>query len=372
MKRLMAIALAVALLLVMAVAAPVAAKSVVIHVYPGGSIQPAVDTPGVTTVLVHAGVYNQSVVFGPENSGITLKGEAGAILDGTSLGGVNAITLSANGVTIQGFEIRNYGGQGIRGWGSNSDPLSGITLRHLNIHDVGSADPDGHGHAIDLRHGADIIIQNVRVAVGPGAVWWAEAIRLESIDGVQVINVDIDGGWIGVNFARESEDVAGPPTNGVVKGSIFTGNGLFGVFIANSTDATIVGNEITGAELFGIYAGSYSGVTGITVKGNKVSDTGSYHGIVLNMVNSSSVLGNEVSGSGMDGIALYGGASNNEVKENKVSSSGRYGISLRGGASDNLVKENEVSGSGTFDLHWDGSGTNNVWQDNVYGTSNLP
>lgn len=374
MRKILGIFLALVLMLTFSLVTVVSAapdKPNKLHVgY--GTIQAAVDAaqPG-DTIIVHAGTYNESVVISTDD--ISLKGEAGAILDGTDLGNVNAITLSANGVTIRGFEIRDYGGQGIRADGTIGTPLSGITLRHLNIHDVGSF-PGGHGHAIDIRNAADVMIKQVTVAVGPGAVSWAEGIRLQSIVGVQVINADVDGGVNGVNFALSTEAELGPPTSGVVKGSTFANNSFISVFIAHSTDATIVGNEITDAALFGIYAGWGTGVSGITIKGNEVSGSGVY-GITLSGATNSEVSKNTVTGSGSDGIALYamfGGTSNNQVEKNKVSSSSRYGISLRGEASDNLIKKNKVSGSGTFDLHWDGSGSGNTWEKNVYGTSNLP
>ena len=80
MKKLISIAVAAALLVTIAVTTPVSA-SVGIHVYPGDSIQAAVDaaSPG-DTIIVHKGEYHQSVKIGTND--ITLKG-AGAILDGT-------------------------------------------------------------------------------------------------------------------------------------------------------------------------------------------------------------------------------------------------------------------------------------------------
>ena len=264
------------------------------------TIQAAIDAANSgDTISVHTGTYPESVVISTND--ITLQGEGNPVLDGTGLGFVNAITLSANGVTIRGFEIRDYGGQGIRADGTISTPLSGITLRHLNIHDVGSG--GGHAHAIDIRHATDVIIQNVTVVVGSGAVSWAEAIRLESIDGVQVINVDVDGGWIGVNFAL-GDDPDGP-TNGVIKGSTFANNGFIAVFIANSTSATVKGNTVEDAGMSGIYAGwAGAEVTGVVIQGNEVSGS-SVYGITLGGASDSVVRGNEVSDSGVDGIALY-------------------------------------------------------------------
>jgi parallel beta-helix repeat protein len=281
--------------------------------------------------------------------GYTLSGDGtipGVGVDNT--GGYDDVTIEDG--AIVGFE------QGIRAEGGTD-----LTLKDLSFSgDTGG----GHAHVIDIRDYGNVVIKDVTIVVGAGSPDWAEAMRLESINDVEVENVDVDGGWIGVNFACDDCDGSELPTNGVVKDSTFEDNGLFGVFIANSTDATIEGNEIIDTGLFGIYVGSEisTGLTGITVKGNEVSGIGIFHGIVLNIVDSSYVLQNHVSGSGTDGIALYGGSSYNQVSENEVSGSGRYGISLRGGASNNLVKENEVSVSGTADLH--DVGTDNTWEEN--------
>lgn len=116
MRRLIAIAAAIALLFTLAVGTPVVAATV-IDVWPGDSIQAAVDiaNPG-DTVLIHAGEYHQSVVFNSEDSGITLCSD-GAILDGNSpadpgtpLTWYYGVRLSpgVSGVTIKGFEIRHY------------------------------------------------------------------------------------------------------------------------------------------------------------------------------------------------------------------------------------------------------------------------
>lgn len=114
----MALTLAVALLLAMAVAAPVAAARPKIYVPDDhATIQAAVNAATARdTIIVRAGVYNESVLFGLANSNITLKAEGRAILDGGSpTVQQDGITLSGgvSGVTIQGFEIRNYANTGI-------------------------------------------------------------------------------------------------------------------------------------------------------------------------------------------------------------------------------------------------------------------
>lgn len=112
----------------MVVITPVAAKSTEIHVYPGDSIQVAVDAASLgDTIIVHGGVYHQSVKI--DNDDITLKGK-GAILDGTlpadpgttflgePPGPMFGIWLSTgvSGVTITGFEIRAFEERGIAIW----------------------------------------------------------------------------------------------------------------------------------------------------------------------------------------------------------------------------------------------------------------
>jgi parallel beta-helix repeat protein len=172
-KKIMAIALALVLLL--AIATPVSAAT--IDVDPGDSIQSAVDaaSPG-DTIIVHAGEYHQSVVI--RTNDITLKGKTGAILDGTppadtgtSLTG-HGITVEAgaSGVTIEGFEIRNYGsGILVQGASNNSVKKNevsdsgnwGIELDDANDNEVlenkvtGSADV-----GISVRGSGNLIKQN--------------------------------------------------------------------------------------------------------------------------------------------------------------------------------------------------------------------
>lgn len=316
---------------------------------------------------------------------------ADTILDSNLTGSGTALIIGADGITLDlndytlsgdstGYGVDNTGGHdGVTikngtivgfGQGIRAEGASGLTLKDLGF---SGNTGGGHAHVIDIRDGEDVVIKDVTIVVGTGSPDWAEAMRLESIDGVEVANVTVDGGWIGVNFAY-GDDPDGP-TNGVVKGSTFTGQGLFGVFIANSTSATVKGNTVEDVGLFGIYAGGGGAeVRNVIIQGNEVSGSGVY-GITLVGASDSVVRGNDVSDSGVDGIAVYfyeeADASNNWVQGNEVSNSGRYGISVRGGATNNLIRGNTVSDSGTYDLHWGGSGTGNTWKGNNYDTDNF-
>jgi parallel beta-helix repeat protein len=247
----------------------------------------------------------------------TLDSDLASCIGTALIIGADGITLDLNSYTLSGnstgYGVDNTGGyDGVIikngtidsfGQGIKANVVSNFTLEDLNFSgDTGG----GHAHVIDIRNSADVVIKDVTIAVGAGSPDWAEAIRLQSIDGVEVANVDVDGGWIGVNFAFDT--VGDPPTNGIVKDSTFTGNSFIGVFIANSTSAMVKGNTITDTGwLAGIYAGSFGSgqvVTGVVIEDNEVSG-GTGYGIALAGVDNSVVSRNRVLDDfGWGGIAL--------------------------------------------------------------------
>ena len=109
------------------------------HVYPGQSIQNALDSASPRdTIIVHKGVYHQSVVI---KKSIILVGD-GAILDGTNADGgtvlSDAITIAGgvSGVTVKRFEIRDFGRFGIQ---ASNDGTSNINIVANLIHDISNA-----------------------------------------------------------------------------------------------------------------------------------------------------------------------------------------------------------------------------------------
>lgn len=338
----------------------------------GGAL--AVAVPG-NRIHVCEGVYNESVLIATD--GITLKGVPGAILDGTGLGAVNGIFLdNVSGVTVHGFEIRNYGNQGVRG-----EFLSDLTLRKLNIHDVGN-------HAIDILDSNGVVIKSVTIAVGAGAPGFAEAIRLESVGAVHVNNANVTGGFIGVNFACGLCDGTELPTNGLVNGSTFTDNSFTGVLIANSTDARIRSNKFTGAGFVGISV-EFLASPGIRISGNELSEN--FIGIfvaadsqpTLNMKIEDNYVHNNI----LDGIVLLN-VHDSEISANVVDDNGGHGIALfdSGHITSNSVTGNAASGNGFdisflaiifgavggppfVDMYHDPSSTPNIWSGNTCLTS---
>src|SRR5215212_3737455 len=83
------------------------------------TIQAAVDAanPG-DTVRVPPGIYHENVLVAKDN--ITIKGQSGAILDGTGLPGNSGITVRSpspsariNGFRVTGLQIQNYSRNGV-------------------------------------------------------------------------------------------------------------------------------------------------------------------------------------------------------------------------------------------------------------------
>lgn len=118
---LMAYKLAIILILIISLA-----EAATIRVGPGESIQTAIYTarPG-DMVNVERGTYYDHLRI---DKPITLRGAGMPVLDATASG--SAITITANGVTVQGFRIMNSGSlRGGEGAGinvlSNNNTLSG-------------------------------------------------------------------------------------------------------------------------------------------------------------------------------------------------------------------------------------------------------
>jgi len=79
------------------------------------------------TITVAAGTYAENVTV---NKGVSLVGESGAVLQGAGSG--NGFLIQAAGVTIEGFEIRNYA-IGIRSYGGPGN-YGNLVVRNANIH----------------------------------------------------------------------------------------------------------------------------------------------------------------------------------------------------------------------------------------------
>ena len=291
-------------------------------------------------------------------------------------GGFDGVTIE-NGAII-GFE------QGIRAVGANE-----LTLKDLTFSGQTSS------HAIDILDSDDVTIEDSSITLAPyspidtfgclfGIIPGPEAIRLQNVDGFTVKDVDVDGGFIGVNFAL---DPNGGETNGVVEDSIFTDN-FAGVLIADSSDATVKDNEISGA-CNGIKVGfgfSPPTPTGIKLSENELSENivGISAFVFGQRTFDIEIKENDIRDNESDGILLLN-VHDSKISENVVEDNGANGIALfdSGLIIANELEENTALGNGggispilclffglcgTFDMLHDVTSTNN-WEENTCGTS---
>lgn len=286
--------------------------------------------------------------------GFTLTGDpsASATYGVDNTGGFDNVTIQ-NGV-IEGFE------QGVR-----AVDCSELTLTNLTFTGQTSS------HAVDILNCANVAVKDssftmpVPSQLASPFIFSPEAIRLEGVDGVVVERVDVQGGFIGVNFAcAPCPDVLDGPTNGEVIESIFHGT-FIGVLIANSIDATVEENHMSGGvdviclagdcdtgpvtlSSKGISAGGFGApVSDIDITDNHVHDN--TVGIRLSGVVDSEVSRNEVHVNSQDGILVVSSSTGNEIKDNVATGNG--------------------DGTSFFDPRHDGSSTGNVWTGNVCDTS---
>jgi parallel beta-helix repeat protein len=344
-----------------------------IHVYPGQSIQAAIDAAGLGgRVIVHAGEYHQSVVI-PHS--IVLISD-GAILDGTppvdtttppSTLTYDAIRIEegVRDVTIKYFEIRDYKdtgsgqGNGIQAWnrGTSNIKIIGNTI-HDNSWNAILVGNEGEGlhvgweikdntvynngfYNIEITNGKDCVIAGNTVT-GPGGIY-AVGILVQARNFASPDDITSSGIVVADN---------------IVSG--FSGGWRSGIYLlayavtgkkATLTDVRVSDNEAH-MNRYGIFAWGYgeSEVKNIRITDNSVHD---------NIVDAST--------GGGDGIRLLG-TYDSLVSDNTVLFNGRDGIRMSTGSSANQISDNTALNNGRHDLRNDDDAGVNVWKDNVYGT----
>lgn len=349
MKKLISVTIALALLLAMAVTTPVAAASTKINVSPGDNIQDTIDTASQgAVIIVGTGEYHQSVVFGPEDSGITLKGEEGAVLNGAGPADPGTtlthrgITIStgANSIIVRGLEIVNFtqdNGGGIFSRGSE------ITIDSNTVSNCFSG--------IVLFSGNKVINNDISGITTADGIYLGGSLSNPSTGNLINNNRVSGSGNAGISLHRAQNNEV---SNNEISGSFH----VAGLALYYSSTNKVIGNEVTGTAHSGIYVMSSAGNL---IKKNKVS--GNTDGIHLYLANDNEVIGNEVSGSTSVGI-LSRLSTGNLIKENKVSDSNEWGIQLNS-ANDNQIIGNKVSGSAWFDIYVRGSSGNLIRKNKV-------
>ena len=357
------------------------------------TIQGAVDaaSPG-DTIRVCAGVYAENVVIGPTQSGITLKADPGAILDGSTLGNGDGITLQSgvSGVTIKYFEIRNYNGissgvgNAIQAWNCGTSDISVVgNYMHDNAWNailVGNEGEALHSrwsvkdttavnngfYNIELTNVQDSEIKN-NVVTGPGGGVQAIGILLQARSMYKNSALNYLGCDDPLDEIVASGNVisSGNVVSGFEEGSSGGGEGIRLLAAAGTsaskatlTDTRVTENEVFDNDRYGIYVFACTNCAPPTFAGTGVVDN-------------SWISDNDVHDNGRDGIRFLDG-DNSHVSDNTVTDNDWHGIRLGSGSTDNQVSDNTATGNGDgatyFDLFHDATSTPNTWRNNTCGT----
>ncbi len=300
MKKLISVVMTLALLLAMAVTTPVAAANTEIHdVYAGESIQEAVNAAvSGDTIVVHKGEYHESIEITTDN--ITLEGVGKVILDGTDVGPASQgfwlgiwITSGVTGVTITGFDIRNYGI-----WEElPSEPF--VIIEELGI---GIWLESGSHHNIVERNKLSNCFFGIMASTSDDNI----------IEGNE-----ISDGLNGIGVERAGH------RNKVINNKITNCLGGIGID-EGSTFNIIEKNKIV-----------KSSIVGIVIDGNVENGDSSHN----------KVIDNRVTNSGERGIWLGARSSDNLVRENRVFGSGMYDLYNDDLSTGNIWEENKYKTS---------------------------
>jgi parallel beta-helix repeat protein len=307
---------------------------------PGGnysSIQAAIDAAHTgDTILVYSGQYPGDLQIDKK---ITLKGkDTGSgkpVVSGS--GNSDVITITANGVDLQGFEVRGsekYASSiQIR---SDDNVISGNTVTGSN-----------EGIRMDHANGNRITHNTLTGNHGDGIY-------------IHYSNNNI----ITDNLAENNEfGVHGETLQGnVISDNICKDNSQIDIYVENIADSIISGNRIESNELSSRSGGDGIGMrygTNVTIKDNYVGKH--YYGIKVYYSDTITVINNTVEDSGVN-IRFDFGTKDSAIQNNTVSN-GIDNILIGGEGSNNLVEYNLVS-VGKDSIYLFGAGNNNTIRHN--------
>jgi parallel beta-helix repeat protein len=181
-------------------------------------IQNAIDNASDgDTIIVHSGVYYENVVVGKS---VTLKGIEYPIVDAGGEG--NAIRLTADGITLVGFNVTNSG---------NSISEAGIAVTSNNNIITGNNVSNNNGDGIELYYSCN-----------------------NTITGNNVSNNHLDG--ISLYYFSSSN-------NNTITGNNVCNNNCSGIGLWDSCNNTITGNNVSN-NYHGISLSAYSNNNTIT------------------------------------------------------------------------------------------------------------
>ena len=325
------------------------------------------------TVTVRAGIYNEAVSFGRSGSAgafITLRGEPGAILDGTGRSGQGIIINNRNYIRVIGMTARNFQGGGTPMGISVEGSSSFIDLRNNLIHNIES--PNGNAHGIAFYGSAATPMTNIVVEgneIRNCRLGQSEALVLNgNVEGFIVArNIVHDNDNIGIDFI--GFESTGPAAQDQARNGICVDNVVYnissatnptyggdrsadGIYVDGGRDIVIERNKVDNCDIGIEVASEHLGkaTSNITVRNNFISR--GYQGNIL-----------------MGGYAANRGDAHNVVVANNTTYQGTNGeIEVQYNCDEITIKNNILYArtGQPYISNGGGNNTNVMVENNVY------
>ncbi len=309
-------------------------------------IQAAVDnaTAG-DSIYVDSGTYHENVVV---NKQLTLRGIDMPVVD--ACGGVSAVTLDADGITLDGFATTDSGhaGEVVQADGV----YAGIEVTSNNNIITNNTANNSDGNGIKLYHSRNNTLRNNLMSGNRyNFVVWGKCyshfdndIDTSNLVDDKPIYYFVDASGIVIDSASNAGTVYCINCENITVKDLTLTNSIRGIYFY-STDNSSVQNNHMSNNCYGILI-DYS--CGNTIA-NNIASNNHGHGIYLDSSYSNTVVTNNASNNKY-GICLdY--SSNNNVTGNTASNNKGYGIELHGSSTNNNTIINNTASNNGDGIH---------------------